>query len=1018
LGWYSDPDGDIAAGGTTAEGAADLLKALNWSVAADSAGTFGRSFCIGACFEMAWQAGPDAAAPADPAYRDSWGSDPARRTLNFAVGNSVVDAFTSLTNVLVKDAGMSTLLRAFSNDQLPLLNEVNGPALLDQALRRDWFASSEGGTRWTIVERDSDGKPEATLTAAEAAWLQQLNDDQAALDDILREVHSDQWNLNALWFKSGYAAVDDNFPMGPPTGMPDPKAFTTALDPGVEASPAQQLVAKLQQLRAGLAKVPQPVWAGVTNRSDAFAAGIALFAAGKSLDDSKRLKAVPAQRYWQPANPVVVISGVKPAYDADPTQPTMVRLSAQVSSSFTAGGQPVSRASAGAAFATLPALANLPDGAAALVDELFLLDPANEACLAAASGISAEAIGTALATPGTAFDGVLPVIDLAVWAQPWSPLFVEWRGSFLPIDGDAAGDWSFDGTDYNYIGSGAAPVPQEVRGRSLLSPHAQFLFGSRLKKFLDQFRKDNPDLDKIYQDIASVYKWEFLAQELVGFDDSLSGRDSRPFRRPLPTDTIGDAKVRLADLLGYDDPEAGGDALPDAMRGRVTTAPLISANPIPFQGIRQGQFYFKDLFLYDRFGRKLVLASSVTKAGVNDYKNFPAVIDTALAAPRPLDTSVTSVLQLPPRVLQPMRLDAQFLDRQDEIGNAKLVSSSPDACPVCGWIIANHLNDSLLLFAPDGTSWGDVRLVVGADGKTRTAEWAAPPHGGVVSLDDIAKASPDLAAMVGSSNFKTEANFAAFLSAIDSTLWTIDPLGGRSDQNLSVLVGRPLALVRLRLQFQLAGKPRRDTGWAATFDTAPAAWLAQAFPIRLGDQATRQDGTIGYFTGTFDSFRSVATPEPGSTQTYIQQIGSPGTGEEYPSLALTDQTYAYATVLLDPRAAIHATTGALPVLPISLPVRFVDAPLSRLEIAFRMGPLLTVLQPTATQGSAQPAFPNALTYPLPTERNGSWSWWEGAPGAATGFALNPANNSAHFLTSANSLREGVLAFTVTLAAKD
>lgn len=1008
VGWCSDPQQDIAGKWTTGDDFEKLLTRLKWTIADSAAGDFKTSLCVGACFSIDWQNGPGAAPPSpDPLYPAGAAVD-ARSHLNFATGNTVVDAFTALTHELVKDDNMVGLLRAFNYDQLRLLNQPNGGVLLDQRMRRDWFGSSQGGYRWTIVERNSDGKTVASLSPAESAALQQLNLDQASLDAALADVHSLQWTVNALWYKSGYLNAPANAAAGPPPDAPASAAIDAQLDPDTAGTAAKALVDRLRDVRALLGKVPQPDWTGlpgqpVTNRADAFAAGIAAFAAGKGLDlQKKQLKAVPSAPFWQPGNPVVVISGVQAPYAADPSATTEVRLLTQVSTAVSAGGTSVGRGTSGAAFAALPALANLPTGVADLVDELFLLDPANAAALALP------------AQEAPAYDGVLPAINLTAWSQPWAPLFLEWKGEFLPVPG--SDDWSFDGTDYRFAGAAQSPTPQFVGGRSLLSPHAQFLFGSRLKKFIDQFGAEDPELKTLYDEIGNIYGWEFLAQELVGFGDTLTGRDARPFRRPPSTETVGAAGLRLADLLGYDDDDAGNDALPPAMRGQVTTVPLIPNGPaIPFQGNRQGQFYFTDLYLYDRFGRKLILVSSVTGSGVNDYKNFPGVTDAAMTPTHSLAPDVDSVLELPPRILQPMRLDAQLVDKVDD---KTLLSVSQEACPVCAWVVANHLNDSLMLFAPDGSSWGDVRLVT--DGKIRTAQWGAPAHGAITSLDQIEPLSPHLAAMLGSPALTTEANFTAFLSAIDSALWTIDPLGGRADQNLSVLIGRPLALVRLRLQFQLAGRPRRDTGWKATFDSDPPDFLSQEFAIRLGDQATRQDGAIGYFQeSNFDSFHSVAAPDTTAAQTYVSQIGSTGPDgkPDYLRLSLTDDSYAFVTLLLDPRAPAHATTGLLPVQPITLPVRFVDAPLSQLEIGFRMGPVLSVLQPMPTPMPGDVATPG-LTYPVPTERNGKWSWWEAGPSGPTRYDLAPATNNARFSAAPNSLREGVLAFSADLTDKE
>jgi hypothetical protein len=254
--------------------------------------------------------------------------------------------------------------------------------------------------------------------------------------------------------------------------------------------------------------------------------------------------------------------------------------------------------------------------------------------------------------------------------------------------------------------------------------------------------------------------------------------------------------------------------------------------------------------------------------------------------------------------------------------------------------------------------------------------------------------------------------------AIDETLWTIDPLGDRGDRNLSVLIGRPLALVRARLKLQLDGQPLRDTGWAATFGSQDPEYLNCKFGIRLGDLATRHDGVIGYFLeANYDTFNSVVSP-PSRDQSYVRTIGplGPSGDRNYIELPFNDQSQAYITLLIDPRASAHAVTGLVPVKQLDIPTQFIEGPLSAMEISFRMGPMLTLIQPTPAQGGVTPAHPLSVTYPLPREQNGAWSWWESDAdsGKWAGYDLTNAMPNAQLQDVPNTLREGFLQFLSNL----
>jgi hypothetical protein len=1007
VGWYSDPDQDIAGQWQRSGGSfPDFLTSQRWSVKAD--GTATRSVYVGGVFDIAWQR--DGQPPQPDPLQDIRESG----HLNVAVGNTEIDAFTSMISQQITDPGAATLLRAFNYDLLPVLNQVNGDALLQERIRQQWFGNGDGGRRWIITDvKSSSGAAVAALSDPEAALLRTLNRTQVALDDALAELFGLQWTVNALWYKRGWLNSSDD----PPSGAPTPQALGEALDPAQPGSVAARLLAQLQIVGTLLALVPAPDWTSATTRDEAFQNGIAAFAAAKGLDRGKQLKAVAMPRYWHPNNPITLIAGVKSPYERDPDGALTVRFIHQVITSFTAGGKPIGRDTAGRAM-RLPASAALPDFVAPLLDELFLLDPANADCLAQAVGLQPSTVAAVMTQHSPADYGPnLPALGLAPWTQPWAPLFMEWRGKFYAID---AKYWTFDGSDYRYSG-GAAPTATTVGGISLLSPHTQFVFASRLKDFLDKYAASQPELEKLYDEISKIFQWEFLTQSLTGFNDRLTRRDTRAFRRPVPTETIGATpnQHRLADLIGYDDPEPGPDALPDALRGHVTSVPFVSGTA-PFQGIRQGQFCFSDLILYDRFGRTLDLIVSGAGSGLYNPNNFPVVIDPAFSVGSKVPDleQVQSVLELPPRLLQPGRLDIQLLDQADD---DKLLSLNPEAMPVCAWLLPNHLNGSLLLYAPNGASLGEMRLVVGLDGSSKTAEWVATPQCLVSSLQQLETVSRHLHAFVAAPAFGREENFNAFLASIDATLWTIDPLGNRADQNLSVLIGRPLALVRARLQLQTDGTPARDPGFAATFDTAPPSWLSQPFAIRLGDQATRQDGTIGYFSGpgtatSYDQFNSVVAAEV-SEQSYVHQIGPLGEGQNYLRLTFASRDYAYVTLLMDPRASVHATTGLFPVKQLDLPPQFVDRPLAAMEVCFRMGPILTSFQSSPGTGNAAqnaPSFPQSIACSMPAEQNGRWAWWELGADATTwsGYELTDSSNNAKLLSTPATLREGTFQLTI------
>lgn len=1026
IGWYSNPAHDILAplAGDAAAYTA-LLDKLGWTLAAGaSTNPTGRSFYHAARFQIDWNRTGPAPAP-DPlqAIRDSG-------ELNVGVGNTATDAFTALVTDRLDNAAQARLLQAFQYELLPKLNEANGDALLDQAIRDTWYGPKPGGYAWTIVKDTSHGTADIILTSAEQQWLTQLNNDQAVLDDALTTLNSLQQQLHTLWFKKGHLSAPVNtWPTPPPdiTNLTDFRSrLDTELNPTATNSAgkdsiAKQLIAQFATVQSLLAKVPRPTQ-GAADPQQALQQGITVFAKTKNLDAGKTLKAVNAPRYWQGNNPVVVLSGVEPPPATTPTGTLTVRPYVNLTTGFIPdAASPPLRTGIGGYLPGVDALnAWLFGGVVPLLVELILLDPINAGFFASMFELPEAEVAAAMAAPDPAnYEGTLPDPLPTAWQQPWTPLFLEWSGTYTHIPLTTATDstatrvnWLFDGTDYRLTAPPPTmPEQRTLQGISPLSPHPSSLFRTRLDAFVRQYGTSS-DLARIDDLIGKTYEWKFLAQELTGFHQILALRDPRPFRRPTSADKAG--TLPLAPLLGYPDPAtASAYSVPAAAQGQVDTAPLLPAGPsLPFHGALHGGFHFTDLRLYDAFGRTLDIMESGPSSGVLDETNFPLQLDPHLTPDQVIDPAIASVIQLPPRLLQHARLDIRLLDAHDD---QKVYGHDADATPISGWILPNHLDRSILLFAPDGTALGDYRITAQTDG-TRTGTWAPPPHT-ALTLHDVQTAAPRLHAMITSQSLAAEAAFHAFLDVIDATLWTTDPLGNRADTHLSILVGRPLALLRTRLRFQLDGDPATDPGWATTFTPTPPDTLTQQFAIRLGDQATHQDGVIGYFTGTdYAAFNSTATPPTTPAQSYVQVIGPVGTASpqgNYLRLAPQPGTYLDVTVLADPRAALHATTGILPVTRYDIPQQPVEAALAAMEITFRTGPLLTSLQPSPAQGTTTPTHPQAITHPTPAEQNGVWSWWEPATtGTWTGYDLTKPATAPTGTPS--TLREGVLQLTTSL----
>jgi hypothetical protein len=237
-------------------------------------------------------------------------------------------------------------------------------------------------------------------------------------------------------------------------------------------------------------------------------------------------------------------------------------------------------------------------------------------------------------------------------------------------------------------------------------------------------------------------------------------------------------------------------------------------------------------------------------------------------------------------------------------------------------------------------------------------------------------------------------------------------LGGRHDEYFSVLIGRPLALVRSSLAFELYGGPLRDPSWEKTFDTSAPPFVNNHFPIKLGNQALSNDGLIGYYLGQGKDAYSgfYYAQEPGDTNTahisggYIQPIGQ----ANFIQLNLTDKSKAYLSMLVDPRATVHAVTGILPITTLGLPDHFLADAMGVMEMTFRSGPILTEVSAAGQQTMKGDAVTAAINYPPPAASRQGWNWIEQDVNGKdwNGYSIQGGDQSARLSTVASSLRDG------------
>jgi hypothetical protein len=331
----------------------------------------------------------------------------------------------------------------------------------------------------------------------------------------------------------------------------------------------------------------------------------------------------------------------------------------------------------------------------------------------------------------------------------------------------------------------------------------------------------------------------------------------------------------------------------------------------------------------------------------------------------------------------------------DWTGFTRLLPVAPlQLAAVSGWVVLNHLNGSLAVYGPDGAILGQVRLVTGS-AATSEVTWEPAPGSATLTVADLTAACPRLGQLVTGLLAAGPQAFPDVLQTIDESLWSIMPAGRPDDQTMSVLAGRPLVVVRVRVGLELQGPPLDDPSWQFTGAPAPAAILDCSFPVRLGDAGMAGDGLVGYLADGDDAHLHVAhlphdLSDGGSG--FLTAIGPGNFVGLRPNAA-----GAALTVLLDPRAPVHAVTDILPVSSLSVPGPITDAAVQRMAILVGVAPLLTTL------------LDGTVTVPTPATRDLTAAWLEPTPaGAVDTLATVPADPAAAMPATVPGLRSGWL----------
>lgn len=443
-----------------------------------------------------------------------------------------------------------------------------------------------------------------------------------------------------------------------------------------------------------------------------------------------------------------------------------------------------------------------------------------------------------------------------------------------------------------------------------------------------------------------------LAQSLSGLDKAFVMQQQAyqlPVNDPFPFDHKNDFTLKVR----------------QAVQGANIIAP---AENLPFSPIRAGKMHLQRLTLVDTFGRNL----AITAEG-NDHKPKVIAADT-------FTTIEGDTFIVPPRFVQAARLDFRWIAANEEVGE---MNDHPATNPICGWVLPNNLDGSLMIYSQSGDALGYV---------DQSGDWHVSP-GGIRPILPADIENPHLAKMVTwlcSQKSKDSSFISSFITTLDIAQENMAPENYAQHEALALLVGQPLALVRASVNIHLKEPPAIDVS-EDQFEKDVAAYSAlndshtpkatdlprNSFqfenvqvPLRVGEFRRLSDGLAGYWIEDNENYKAdqfyapQTTPLDGLPDNIIIRHNtsseSDGENQFLFHLRLNQSEPLKLAMLIDPRNKVHANCGLLPIKDIHIPSdQFVSA-LQKMQITFLTAPIIT---PT-----------DGIQVSLPQEPGFDWSW--------------------------------------------
>lgn len=918
IGWYVDEQEDPLSQAQKAGELKECLDEFNWLVEKGSnIEQISKILCCGMLQDVNWDR--------DREYISREINK--NEIVTVGIGNRVTDGLSALlagmagaeNSEIKSQQQQENLLDTMQVNHLDQLEKVDAIHDLETSLHKNTFSAETGGILWGISAKDPETNQQEKILSRELlVQLDELNNKQTLFNKLMFEQESIKQQTFFDWYKYMYYRHDSYTRKDLEEMQINDALFQQFLEP--DSDPDGELKSLDIQIKGLAGKLQQGIGKHLVLNFDRV-----------------------ASRFFKPDDPVILLAGESMRstlpHSTDSQLPCM--LEQKLLAPFTSDKSNVYK--------------NLPGCVGQLMSDLLIADPSRNT-----KTFEENSVG----------EKFMQLITGNLWNVPWNPLFMHWTIDYQELknvdDQDVPVHFPEDVISSRFTLSeqrtdlverhSKLTRSAKYEGITILNPNAVESFTKLAKLYARKLVKN----EAISQALQKVDATPVLSQTLSGFHDALMMKSGEM-------------------LFPFDDPDA--DEIVTKLHQRINAfvGEFNRYKPTPnkfFNPLRAGKMEIDRIRVVDTFGQyrdirpQTVYASKSLRLKKSDQTG--------------LKKDSKPEIFLPPRLVQESRILFRWIPGESQSMETNDYTASS---PVCGWIAPNFINQSLLVYDAEGTPLGELHSWLHGSTVFQSSPGKSPEF--TIRFDDALSVSENMAIAIPENtvlrNYVAslirldEVSMTQFMKTLDEGLSDVEPEKEQTATTQSLLVGRPVAIVRVHLQLELKGLPAINQSWGSLAgdilnkkgnkSREYSNFNNIKFPVRLGNSKLNNeynDGLLGYYRiaagGKDFNYNALYSYQAdGSNQYIIDPHDS--------SLELAANGSAETLlVLMDPAGRLNVSSGILPKKSIEIPAVHYQDFMNSLEVSFLAAPVLH--QPNTDLQNSE----DEIAIPVNEKADVDWSW--------------------------------------------